>query len=89
MHEARDPGRRAMHVGAAELLEVDFLVRDRLHDVGAGHEHVRDAPHHEDEIGDRGAVDRAAGAGAEDRADLRDDAGGERIAEEDVGVPAE
>ena len=66
-----------------------LLVRHRLHHVRAGDEHVAHAPHHEDEVGDRRAVDRAARAGAEDGGDLRDDAGGERVAQEDVGVAAE
>ena len=78
-----------MHVGAAQFLEVDFLVRHGLHDVRARNEHVRDAAHHEDEIGDGGTVDRAAGARTEDRADLRHDARRERVAQEDVGVAAE
>ena len=78
-----------MDVGAAELLEGDVLVRDRLHHVGAGDEHVAHAAHHVDEVGDGGAVHRAAGAGAEDRRDLRHDAGGEGVAQEDVGVAAE
>jgi hypothetical protein len=38
--------RRALHV--------DVLVRDRLHHVGSGHEHVARAADHVDEVGDRG-----------------------------------
>ena len=41
------------------------------------------------EVGDRGRVHRAAGARPHDRGDLRDDARGERVAQEDVGVAAE
>ena len=89
MHELCDAGRSAVHVRAAELFEIHLFVRDGLHDAGAGHEHVRDAAHHEDEVRDRRTVYRATGAGAEDRADLRHDAGREGVAEEDVGVPAE
>ena len=36
---------------AAELLLRDLFAGDRLHDVGAGDEHVRRALHHEDEVG--------------------------------------
>jgi hypothetical protein len=64
-------------------------VRDRLHDVRARDEHVRRAAHHEREVGDRRGVDGAARAGPEDGRDLGDDAGGEGVAEEDVGVAAE
>ena len=56
---------------------------------GPGDEHVRRAAHHVDEVGDRRRIHRAAGARPEDRRDLRHDAGGERVAQEDVGVAAE
>ena len=36
-----------------------------------------------------GRVDRAAGARAHDRADLRHDAAGQRVAQEDIGIAAE
>ena len=41
------PDFAACVVGAAELLERDLLARDRLHDVGAGDEHVRAALDHQ------------------------------------------
>ena len=66
-----------------------LLVGHRPDDVGAGHEHVRRVLHHHVEVGDGGAVDGAARAGPEDRGDLRHDAGGERVAQEDVGVAGE
>jgi hypothetical protein len=78
-----------VHVGAAELLERDLLVRHGPHHVGAGDEHVAHPPDHEGEVGDGRAVDRAARAGSEDRAELGDDAGGERVPQENVGVGAE
>ena len=56
---------------------------------GPGHEHVRRAAHHVDEVGDRRRIHRAAGARPEDRRDLRHDARRERVAQEDVGVSAE
>ena len=74
---------------AAERFLRHVLVRDRLDDVGAGDEHVARLLHHDDEVGDRRRVDRAAGARAHDRGDLRHHAGGERVAQEDVGVAAE
>jgi hypothetical protein len=63
-------------------------VRHGLHHVRPRDEHVRGAPHHVNEVGDRGRVHRAPSAGAEDRRDLRDDAREKRVANEDVGVAA-
>ena len=59
---------------AAQLLERHLLVRHRLDHVRSGDEHVAGVFHHEDEVGDRGGVDRAARARPHDHADLRDDA---------------
>ena len=87
--EVRDAARRVVRHRAAELVLRDLLVRHRLDDVGAGHEHVARALDHDVEVGDRRRIDRAAGARAHDRGDLRHDAGGERVAQEDVGVAAE
>ena len=74
---------------AAELLHRDVLAGDGLDDVGPGDEHVRGAVDHDREVGDRGGVDVAAGAGAHDQADLRDDAAGVHVAAEDLAVQAE
>ncbi len=71
---------------AAQLLEGDILMRHRLDDLWPGDEHIAGVFDHEDEIGQRRAVDRAACARPHDDADLRDDAAGERIAQEDIGV---
>ncbi len=87
--EVRDAGLRVVGHRAAERLEVDLLAGDRLDDVGAGDEHVRGLLHHEDEVGDRRRVDRAARARAHDQADLRDDARALDVAHEDVAVGAE
>ena len=87
-HEGGDARLGGVAHGAAELLEGDVLAGHRLHDVGAGDEHVGGALDHEDEVGHGGRVDRAAGARAEDDADLGDDARGRHVAVEDppVGV---
>jgi hypothetical protein len=78
-------------VGArpAELLETDVLPGDRLDDVRAGDEHLRGLVDHDREVGDRRGVDRAPRAGTHDQRDLRDDAGGEHVAPEDLPVQAE
>ena len=86
VHEVGDAAGLRMHIRTAELVEAHLFVGDSLHHVRAGHEHVAHAPNHEDEVGDRGAVDGTAGAGAQNHRDLRDDPGGERIPQEDVGV---
>ncbi len=78
-----------MHRGPAQLLRRDLLVGDGLHHVGAGHEHVGGVLHHEDEVGHGRRIDIAAGTRAHDDADLRDDAGGEHVAEEHLAVAAE
>ena len=88
-HDVGDAGDGGVGVRSAERLLRHLLVRHRLDDVGAGDEHRGGAAHHQDEVGDGGRVDGAARAGAHDGRDLRDDAGGERVAQEDVGVAGE
>ena len=71
---------------AAELLLGDFLVRHGLDHVRAGDEHVGSLASHENKIGDGRGINRAAGAGAHDRADLRDHAAGERVAQKNFRI---
>ena len=73
----------------AQLLEPDLLAGDRLDHVGAGDEHVRGLLDHEDEVGDRRRVHRAARARAHDQADLGDHARAADVAHEHVAVGAE
>ena len=75
--------------GAAEVLLGHLLVGDGADDLRAGDEHVARLLDHQDEVGDRRRVHRAAGARPHDGGDLRHHAGGERVAQEDVGVAAE
>src|SRR5205814_947807 len=75
--------------GAAQLLFGDFLVRHVFDDVGAGDEHVGSFASHENEISDRWGIDGAAGAGAHDGANLRDDSAGKRIAQKNISVTRE
>ena len=70
---------------AAELLEAHVLAGHGADDVRPGDEHVRRAVGHDDEVGQRGGVHRAARRRAEDQADLRDDARGGDVAAEDLG----
>ena len=74
---------------AAELFVRDLFAGDRLHDVGTGDVHVRDALHHEDEVGHRGRVDRATRARPEHDRDLRDHARRLDVAVEDAAVARE
>ena len=78
-----------MDLRAAELLGRHRLVGDGLHHVRAGHEHVARVAHHEDEVGHRRRIDVAAGARPHDQRNLRDDAGGEHVALEDLAIAAE
>ena len=74
---------------AAQRFFGDVLMRHGLDDVGAGDEHVAGLVHHENEIGERGRIHRAARARAHDGGDLRDHAARKRIAQEDIGVAGE
>ena len=87
--EMRDAASAGVDACAAERLRVDLLVRDRPHDVGPGDEHVARALDHDREVRHRRRVDRAAGARPEDDGDLRHDAGGQHVAQEDLGIPAQ
>ena len=84
-----DRGLGRVDLGAAQLLGRDGLVGHRLHDVGAGHEHVARVLHHEDEVGHGRRIDVAAGARAHDDRDLRDDARGQHVAQEHLAIAAE
>ena len=70
-------------------VRVDDLVGHGPDDVGPGHEHVARALDHHGEVGDRRRVDRSPGARTEDHRDLRHDAGGEDVAQEDLGIAAQ
>ncbi len=85
----RDAGLGVVRHRPAQLLEAHFLAGDRLDHVGARDEHVRGLLDHEDEVGDRGRVDRAARARAHDQADLRDHARALHVAHEHVAIGAE
>ncbi len=85
----RDAARRVVRHRAAEFLLGHFFVRDGLDDVRAGDEHVGGVARHENEIGDGRRIDGAARARAHDRADLRNHAACERVAEKNIGVARE
>ena len=87
--EGGHAGLRGVALGAAQLLEGDLLAGHRLHHVRAGDEHVAGLADHEDEVGHGRAVDRAAGAGPEDHADLGGDPGRLDVAPEDAAVGGE
>ncbi len=87
--EVRDAGGGGVGQRAAQLLEGDRLVRHGLDHVRPGDEHIRRVLDHDDEVGEGGGIDRAAGRRPHDHADLRNDARGQCVAEEDVRVAAE
>ena len=84
-----DGGLAGVRAGAAEILGRHDLSRHGLHHVGAGDEHVGRPLDHEDEVGHRGRVDGAAGAGTHDDRDLRDHARRHDVALEHLGVAGE
>ena len=73
---------------AAQSFGVNILVGHGLHDIRAGDEHVARALDHDDVVGHRRRVHRAAGARTEDDRDLGNDAGRQHVAQEDVGIAA-
>src|SRR5215831_5580442 len=62
-------------------------MRNGLNDVGASNEHIRRFARHENEIGNRWRINRAACTWTHDCADLRNDAARKRVAQENIRVP--
>ena len=87
--EMRDPAHSGVGFGPTERLHRDLLAGHGPHDVRAGDEHLSGALRHDDEIGDRGRVHRAARARAKDERKLRNYAREEDVAEEHLAVPPE
>ncbi len=85
----RDAGLRHVRLCTAEVFHRDVLAGDGLDHVGAGDEHLAGLVDHDDEVGQCGGVDVAAGRCAHDQRDLRDDARGADVAVEDLAVEAE
>ena len=75
--------------GTAEEFGIDFLMGHRLHDVRTRDEHVARPLDHHGEVRHRRRIHRSASARPHDDRDLWHDAGGQDIAQEDVGVAAE
>ena len=78
-----------VNLRSAEFFKGHIFVRHLLDDIRPGDEHIAGVLDHENEVGQRRAVDRPARARPHDHADLRDDAAGKGIAQENVGVAAE
>ncbi len=87
--EMGDAGLRAVHLRAPELFVRHVFLGDGANDIGAGDVHLAAALLHEDEVRDGRRIHRAAGAGAHYDRDLRDDAGSEYVAREDLAVAFE
>ena len=64
-----------MHPRAAHLLERDLLADDHLGHARAAEVHGRVAVEHDHDVAERGDVGAAGGAGAEQQAHLRHEAG--------------
>ncbi len=87
--EMRHPRGTGMNLRAAQTLEVDLLVRHRLHHLRPSHEHVGGPVDHIDEVGDRRRVDGATRTRSQNRADLGHDTRGLSVSPEDLRVPAQ
>ena len=72
--------------GAAKLLFGHFLVRYGFDNVRTGDKHVRRVAGHKNKIGDGRGINRAACARSHNRANLRDHAAGQSVAEENIGI---
>jgi hypothetical protein len=75
-----------VHLRAPQVVERDLLARRDPDDLRPGDEHVADPVDHEREVCHRGRVHGPARAGAEDQAELGDDAARLDVAPEDLGV---
>jgi len=84
--EMGHPALLGMHPGPAQVLGGDVLVGDGFNHTRPGDKHVRGVFDHENEIGDRGAVDGTTGAGSHDAGDLRHHTAGPDITVEDFAV---
>jgi len=78
-----------VRVRAAEVFLAHFFVGHGSDYVRARDEHVARVLDHEHEVGDGRRINRAARTRPHNGADLRDDAAGQRVAQEDVRVAAE
>ena len=78
-----------MDRGPAQRFMGDLFIGHRLHHIRASDIHVGRVLHHEDEIGQRRAINIAARARAHNHRDLWDDTGREHILHEDVGIAGE
>ena len=86
--EVADTALLGMRIRTTELFHRDLFARHRPHHIGAGDEHVRGLADHQNEVGNRGRVDRATRAGSHDQRDLRDHTRGVDVALKDVGIAA-
>ncbi len=87
--EVGDPAQGRVGVRPAERVHRDLFTGDGADDVRAGDEHLAGPFRHDHEVGDRGRVDRSAGARAEDQGDLGNDPREGDVPEEHLPVAAE
>ena len=85
----RGAGHAHVSVSATQFLLADFLAGDGFDNVRASDEHLGGLVHHDDEVCKSGGVDVPTRAGAHDEGNLGDNAGGLRVAEENLGIQAQ
>ena len=78
-----------MRRGTAQFFGRDHLIGHRFDHIGPRDEHIRAVFDHQNEIGHRGGINRAAGARTHDQADLRHHARSQNIALEHFGISCE
>jgi len=72
--------------GPAQGIEIHFFAGDGADDIRPGDKHVAQVTGHDDEIGQTGRIDRAAGAGAKHDGNLRHDAAGLSVVPKKIAV---
>ena len=75
-----------VHRGAAKVLEADVFTRHALDHFRSGDDHKAALARHDDEVGERGRVHRAASARAKDDGYLRYHARGHHVAREYLAI---
>ena len=82
-HEMRHTALAAMHIGTTQFLFLHRLMRNGLHDIRSGYEHMALLFHHKNEIGQCRRVTSSAGTRTEDSRNLGYHPGSHRILIED------
>ena len=76
----------SVHACAPQIFRSNLFMRDRLDDIRPRDVHIAGAIDHEDEVGQRGRIDRPTGAWPQDRGQLRHDTARLHVAQKQARV---